>query len=539
MAVLTTPFIILGITSIDLFLGNKEDLGNNAAVMLPFLAMLIAFAALGYGLYHFREKHKLIRWALFVFLMAGPLFLLRGQIMQLPLQFPVKSALVLAILLAAAWYMSTKLSDKKAVSLFSYIFLALFVGQAVTTAYSLGISGITLNKEDSDRQRGTGGSDQERPNVYHIVFDEYQTDMFELTLNEGIKSKLGGFVYYPENTTVFGRTGMSLPTVFTGRSYNFEETQLAYQQGAFTSEDSFLYWLKQAGYKTRALIHKVYTFNLPLFDEVTEHKERAQTEVGRKSYSKTFMDLWLYANLPNTVTRRLVDNRFFEQLEAQNVLPDTAPPLSRASFTGFIQDKEALRAKGTYNFVHLILPHFPYVLRSDCGYREGVNTTPLEQSMCANRLITDFVDSLKALGLYDNSLIIIQGDHGARFKAEGKKLIGLGSDYYSEEWSLARARALLLIKTPGSSAKDQFKVSSAETTLMDIAPTLVEALGLKTRMNMEGISLVGSSAPTERTRYYHFFDKKGKNELTDEMHRYVIGGGEIKFDSVIPVGAGR
>lgn len=534
LSLTVTPFIIFGITSIELYINNRFDLGNRMVVLLPFLGLFMATLLFGYLLDRYQDANKLLKPLLIVYYILGPLFFFVPVIRQLQVETLLKTAIFAIVLVAAGLYIYKNVSLTKLANFFALLALLLMGYQSIVVIAKTSDTSSLTSKVDI----GEKSQSKELPNIYHIVLDEYQTDMFDLTLNEEVKEELGGFVYYPENTTIFGRTGMSLPSIFTGRAYDYKTPQIKYQEPAFNSDKSFLYWLKKAGYGTRAFIHKVYTFNLGLFDEVIEHQDNAQTELGSGVYTRLFLDLWLYANTPKIVAEKLVEPEFLEQVEAQNALPATAPVLSHSSFNNIIQDKEGLNKPNSYTFVHLILPHFPYVLQPDCSYDEATESSPLEQSECTTKLVLKFLDTLKSLGRYDDSLIIVQSDHGGRFKLEDGNLVSVEtSGNYSEEWSLARARTLLLVKTPGRNSTDPFIASTAETTLLDLAPTVIESVGIETNMTFDGFSLADPARVIpERARYYHFFDKKGKNEFTDQMSRYIFENGRIKFDRVIPIG---
>lgn len=379
-------------------------------------------------------------------------------------------------------------------------------------------------------------ADKNLPNIYHIVFDEYQTDMFDLTLNEEVEKQLAGFTFYPNDVTVYGRTGMSLPSTFTSLSYDYEIPQIEYQKQAFNSDKSLLFWLKKAGYRTNAYIHKVFTFDLKLFDLVIEHKNNTFLRPDNVAYIKQFSNLWVYANAPRAISKRIIKPESLDQIKNQNVLPSAAPIVSYESFENILNNEELLDSSGQYFFMHLILPHFPYVLKSDCSYEGDSETSPLEQSRCATKMITELIGVLKKSKRFDNSLIIIQSDHGSRFKAENNDLTKIGGGYYSEEWSLARSRALLLVKTPDKNNSDSLDISYAKTSLLDITPTVIKALGIESGLTEEGYSLTNpESIPFDRLRYYNFYDKKGSNEKTDELSRYIIDGDTIKFDKKIPV----
>ncbi|MGH9462233.1 MAG: PASTA domain-containing protein, partial [Vicinamibacteria bacterium] len=98
-------------------------------------------------------------------------------------------------------------------------------------------------------------------------------------------------------------------------------------------------------------------------------------------------------------------------------------------------------------------------LRADCSYSVGsTRTEPLEQSQCALKLILKFVSLLKELGRFDDSLIVVNGDHGGPYRTLDGKLV-----------TLARSRSLdavLLVKPVGTPAAGELQVSDLETSLL-------------------------------------------------------------------------
>jgi hypothetical protein len=74
----------------------------------------------------------------------------------------------------------------------------------------------------------------------------------------------------------------------------------------------------------------------------------------------------------------------------------------------FLREEETLPSKGRYTYVHLIIPHFPFVLNQDCSYDGDYEITgPLEQSLCATSLIVRLVECLKGLGRFDESIVLL------------------------------------------------------------------------------------------------------------------------------------
>ena len=64
--------------------------------------------------------------------------------------------------------------------------------------------------------------------------------------------------------------------------------------------------------------------------------------------------------------------------------------------------------------MHLLLPHNPYVLRSDCGHEGAPGRVGLrEQTECTLRLLVPFLQTLRRLDRLDGSVVVVHGDHGS------------------------------------------------------------------------------------------------------------------------------
>jgi hypothetical protein len=292
--------------------------------------------------------------------------------------------------------------------------------------------------------------------------------------------------------------------------------------------------LKQAGYETRAYLYPVYAFEQTLFDKRRFHNKADSYNLP--AATRLFVQLWTYSALPRPLSARLLPASEMEQFDNQNVLSFNAPLNSYYAFQNYLDEEASFSPQARYTFVHLLLPHFPYVMTEDCGFRtDGPRKSPMQQSQCATSLIVKFANRLKALGRYDDAMIIVQADHGAFYVVRGDKLISVyGRGLYSNIASRARSRALLLIKPPGRGAETTFRSSEIPASLLDIAATIRETLDLQGPRPTDGQNLFGPVSETpKRKRYYHFFDKKGPKEWTDEMHRYEINGDRIKLLGIV------
>jgi arylsulfatase A-like enzyme len=90
------------------------------------------------------------------------------------------------------------------------------------------------------------------------------------------------------------------------------------------------------------------------------------------------------------------------------------------------------------------------------------------------------------------------------------------------------------MKPPGQGSESTFRRSEIPASLLDIAATLRETLDLQGPKPTDGQNLFGPvSEMSKRKRYYHFFDKKGPKEWTEEMHRYKINGDRVKLVGIV------
>ena len=116
------------------------------------------------------------------------------------------------------------------------------------------------------------------------------------------------------------------------------------------------------------------------------------------------------------------------------------------------------------------------------------------QTELVDRIIGVFVDKLKSLGLYENSLIIFNSDHG---EMNGRwAMIDKGVYLYPDV-----LRVPLVIKPP-STMKVAPRVVQEPVSLMDIGPTVLSTVGIQPEAKLDGRSLVpqlkGSATAEDR-----------------------------------------
>ena len=168
-------------------------------------------------------------------------------------------------------------------------------------------------------------------------------------------------------------------------------------------------------------------------------------------------------------------------------------------------EEKRLSPSGRYTLVYVIIPHYPLKLRSDCSYSVGSTTTePLEQSQCALKLLLKFVGLLKDLGRFDDSLILINGDHGGPYRTQDGELV-----------TMARSRSLdavLMVKPVGTPAGGELQVSDLETSLLMIPSIVMSSVA-------DAVAVVVSSGPPVGPNLMPNFVGRDVVEVTEWLER--------------------
>jgi hypothetical protein len=200
-------------------------------------------------------------------------------------------------------------------------------------------------------------------------------------------------------------------------------------------------------------------------------------------------------------------------------------------FKRMIADEQYRTASGNFVEAHIYLPHVPYALDENGVYfPEG--TTYEAQALYSLKLLSEFIDELKRLSRYENSSIIVHGDHGyklppdeftSRLSAEAKQAIDKAKKrrYLPAEEIEMFAHALLLFKAP-QQVQDELVVSERETQLVDIPATIYDLAGLSVKTE-EGMSIRREDFPTGRE--IHVFEgyAQGEQHSTQKIIHQIPG----------------
>lgn len=137
-------------------------------------------------------------------------------------------------------------------------------------------------------------------------------------------------------------------------------------------------------------------------------------------------------------------------------------------------------SKPFYSFFITLSSHHPFNAFEDfdfdVGELEGTYIgNYLKAANYLDKCIGQFLDDLKKRGLYDNSLLVLYGDHSAVPKIEADGLMELVDKEYSDQEWIKLQKVPLIVHYPGQTKSEVINTTGGQ---IDILPTISNLMGL-------------------------------------------------------------
>lgn len=304
-------------------------------------------------------------------------------------------------------------------------------------------------------------------NVIVLLVDRFDTRYVDLveTHQPGYFEWFKDFTFYNNNVSTYSRTYPAVTTMLSGMMQEFatDSTAEAYFELANQSSP-LLRVLQEEGYAVRLYTPSYYVYrNARVFRGLVNNIAQEGDE-----------DATCYETN---------DAVLFSQL--------------RSSGLSVGHDQKS------FTFLHLNGTHYPYQLDEN-GNAPPDKGTALGGALGVMRFVQTYIDQLKRLGVYENSTIIITGDHPDPI-----------SDY--NEPTRARPTALF-VKRAGES--HDYRVSAAPLSDLDLMPSLLEEICPGRNF---GTAYWEVAEDEDRPRY-HYFLLNSKPSGNESMTVYEVTG---------------
>lgn len=312
-------------------------------------------------------------------------------------------------------------------------------------------------------------------NVIVILLDSFSQVLYEdITINfPKYREILKDFTEYENVIGAFPTTKPSIPFILSGEPYD-------------NSEEFSKYLVNTEGYQIQNVMRD-NGYETVLFTAVP-----IQTSVGwdRMSYvtassgrvdllSKQYVLVGIRF-LPNSLKPILVKEFFAGSGGSFHE--------SMLNFLKLIPQVEAKAEHPVFEFIHLSGTHAPAQLSEDLTLVK-TGTTPAEQGKASLNLLAAFLQKLKEIHVYDESLIMVVADHGH----------DMTSTVIDPQSLVAnKARPIFLIKLP-SEEHDSSPISSASLMTGDLPGIIQNYLDSTQHGN------VNDPLPERETRIFSFY----------------------------------
>ena len=375
-------------------------------------------------------------------------------------------------------------------------------------------------------------------NVIVFILDTYDTAYLSrvLDMNPNLLDGLTGFTNYENATSAMIPTRFAIPEMMTGQMPRFDESYDTYVAERYGRSD-FLDKIHDANYSIGLYTDSMRISTLPSEEQyritsktVNMHDlPNSMMDFGGTLYSLYQMGQYRDAPWPFKWAFWYYTDQINQSMVATTA--DTAPEESVYTIDD-VRYYNRLRQihlsleedgyDGAYRFIHLLGSHYPFNYDEEVNYLGEDQSNVFKQSQGAIHIVTEYINQLKELGVYENTTIIITADHGY--------------------WTITldpieeTSTPIMFVKPEQSAELDALPITVDEKPVshLDLQATILDAMGLDwseyaNRDEWAGYSMFGPIDPN-RKRYYLTTDSLP--DLTAVAFReYLIDGNSLDWNN--------
>jgi hypothetical protein len=333
-------------------------------------------------------------------------------------------------------------------------------------------------------------------NIVVFIVDRFDHTYMDKALKEcpEIFEDLEGFTHFDDYITLYPRTYPGVPHIVTGVENDFSGSRHSYMKEAY-SESPYLQALKDQNFDIN-----VYTDDYYGYVNATHMRDFVSNTSGNVSYkiikranlSIDMIRISLYRYVPflmrhtlGNVSTPMYDKYVdydLEQPEYSTDMKSVYDALTDGEFT-------FRKAENGISYIHVSGCHLPNRYDPDFAPAEGDERSNSNVAMQVSfKIISTYIQEMKRMGVYENSTIIILGDH-----------CNIGSDTDLPN----KPHVTTLIAKPAGVSEGAMKESKAQVGAPDVLATILTAAGSDKAADF-GENIFDIPEDENRTRHYLF-----------------------------------
>ena len=359
-------------------------------------------------------------------------------------------------------------------------------------------------------------------NIILLILDDFQSDGFNEIIfdNRTSVSEFDGFIYYRNAAGNFPTTRAALPSLLSEEYY--------------INEEPFVDYLKERAYpKYISKILKDEGYNAGIYDTFYPHPEIASNVKRFESLDNSIAALYSLVSFrisPHFGKMVIYDHFDFtsDLLDKKKVIQFNNNLINKTTFTNTTK---------IFKLYHLETPHPPYQLNESFQITELPNTRGgyITQSIGSLVVVKELIRQLKKTGAYNQSMILVIGDHGAGLSSN-QTLTGHKSEIEMINANMGAGIPLILIKPFNNSGP--LLISDKPVSLSDIPTTISEEIRI-TNNTYSGISMIKNQSSENRSRRYYEYQWEQSgwySAYLPPIKEYLITGHSWRYQSWKPSG---
>lgn len=310
----------------------------------------------------------------------------------------------------------------------------------------LAISLMDINKKQNGTEKKNDNYAISKINEYDyssdknfIIFivDAFDSSTFNniVSENDEYKEMFDGFTYYPDTVCAYPYTSRSIPFIMSGKWYENKGDFKDFESQA-VAESPILNSLEEQGYRLDAYEDEfLYDEDLSRYSNVIETETMLSNKYKLRDEE---LNIALFKYMPY-----FLKGNYEVNLDSFNELKKTKESdieyfsMSDTDFYDDLLNTEITTTdQKVFKFIHIEGAHIPFNLDENVNGIEG--GTYVQKQKATLTILNQYMQKLKESGVYDNSTILIMGDHGYDPNTD--------NEYATIE---CRSNPLLMVKSTG------------------------------------------------------------------------------------------
>lgn len=252
-------------------------------------------------------------------------------------------------------------------------------------------------------------------NAIVFVLDTFDQEYFrEIYKNEPeFLVPLDGFTYFDNVTGMYSSTKGAMPYILTGQIYKNEQPYNEYVDQSYHNT-SYYDDLKEDGYDIG--IYTTANYVSPsVASEFSNYVDGQMDISSYPGFTKTLYKFVSFRYFPHLMKKSVwfYSGEFdqWKQADTQNV--NAVGTIDNYQYYSALKERGLTLTDGKiYKLFHLYGVHSPYNLDENLEPITDGSGTYYDAAKAVLKIVYEYIDQLKKLGVYDNTTLVIMADHG-------------------------------------------------------------------------------------------------------------------------------